>query len=37
MFDYQIVEGKLHEVINIMKAQLSETQIEFMVSDIQAG
>lgn len=37
MFDYKIVEGKLNEVINIVKPQLLETQIEFMVSDIQAG
>ncbi|PSB25281.1 hypothetical protein C7B69_12580 [filamentous cyanobacterium Phorm 46] len=37
MFDYKIVESKLNEVINIVKLQLSETQIEFMVSDIQAG
>ncbi|MEG5037265.1 MafI family immunity protein [Microcoleus sp. AT3-D2] len=37
MFDYKIVESKLNEVINIVKLQLSETQIEFLVSDIQAG
>ena len=37
MFDYKIVQSKLNEVINIVKLQLSETQIEFMVSDIQAG
>ena len=37
MFDYKVVESKLNEVINIVKPQLSETQIEFMVSDIQAG
>lgn len=37
MFDYKLVESKLNEVINILKPQLSETQIEFMVSDIQAG
>ncbi len=37
MFDYKILENKLHQVINIVKPQLSETQIEFMVSDIQAG
>lgn len=37
MFDYKIVETKLHQIINIVKPQLSETQIEFMVSDIQAG
>ncbi len=37
MFDYKLVESKLNEVINIVKLQLSETQIEFMVSDIQAG
>ena len=37
MFDYKLVESKLNEVINIVKPQLSETQIEFLVSDIQAG
>ena len=37
MFDYKIVESKLNEVINIVKPQLSDTQIEFLVSDIQAG
>ncbi len=37
MFDYKLVESKLNEVIDIVKSQLSETQIEFMVSDIQAG
>jgi hypothetical protein len=37
MFDYKLVESKLYEVIKIVKPQLSETQIEFMVSDIQAG
>ena len=37
MFDYKLVQSKLNEVINIVKLQLSETQIEFMVSDIQAG
>ena len=37
MFDYKIVQSKLNEVINIVKLQLSETQIEFMVTDIQAG
>ena len=37
MFDYKLVESKLHELINIVKPQLSDTQIEFMVSDIQAG
>ena len=37
MFDYKVVESKLHEVINIVKPQLSEAQIEFLVSDIQAG
>ena len=37
MFDYKLVENKLHQVINIVKPQLSETQIEFMVSDIHAG
>jgi hypothetical protein len=37
MFDYKIVKSKLNEVIDIVKSQLSETQIEFMVSDIQAG
>lgn len=29
--------GVDNEVINIVKPQLSEAQIEFMVSDIQAG
>ncbi len=37
MFDYKVVESKLNEVIKIVKPQLSETQIEFIVSDIQAG
>ena len=37
MFDYKLVESKLNEVINIVKPQLSEAQIEFLVSDIQAG
>jgi len=37
MFDYKLVESKLNEIINIVKPQLSETQIEFLVSDIQAG
>ncbi|MGB3265735.1 MAG: MafI family immunity protein [Microcoleus sp.] len=37
MFDYKLVESKLHEVINIVKPQLSQTQIEFIVSDIQVG
>lgn len=37
MFDYKIVQSKLNEVINIVKLQLSETQIEFLVSDIHAG
>jgi hypothetical protein len=37
MFDYKVVESKLHQVINIIKPQLSETQVEFIVSDIQAG
>ncbi|PSB44568.1 hypothetical protein C7B67_22510 [filamentous cyanobacterium Phorm 6] len=37
MFDYKVVESKLNEVINIVKLQLSDTQIEFLVSDIQAG
>ncbi|MEG5001706.1 MafI family immunity protein [Microcoleus sp. B4-D4] len=37
MFDYKIVENKLHQAINIVKPQLSDTQIEFLVSDIQAG
>jgi hypothetical protein len=37
MFDYKLVESKLNEVINIVKPQLSDTQIEFLVSDIQAG
>nr|CAD5966131.1 hypothetical protein NO713_03515 [Planktothrix pseudagardhii] len=27
MFDYKVVESKLHQVINIVKPQLSETQI----------
>ena len=37
MFDYKIVESKLYQVIKIVKPQLSETQIESIVSDIQAG
>ena len=37
MFDYKIVESKLNEIINIVKPQLSDTQIEFLVSDIHAG
>jgi hypothetical protein len=37
MFDYKVIENKLHQVINIVKPQLSKTQIEFMVSDIHAG
>jgi hypothetical protein len=37
MFDYKVVESKLNEVINIIKPQLSETQVEFIISDIQAG
>ncbi|MEG4230428.1 MafI family immunity protein [Microcoleus sp. N9_B2] len=37
MFDYKLVENKLHQAINIVKPQLSDTQIEFLVSDIQAG
>jgi len=37
MFDYKLVESKLNEVINIVKPQLSDTQIEFLVSDIHAG
>lgn len=37
MFDYKIVESKLHQVIDIVKPELSQTQVEFMVSDIQAG
>ncbi|MEG4349902.1 MafI family immunity protein [Microcoleus sp. LAD1_D5] len=37
MFDYKVVESKLHQVINIIKPQQSETQREFMVSDIHAG
>ena len=37
MFDYKLVESTLNEVINIVKPQLSETQIEFLVSDIHAG
>jgi hypothetical protein len=37
MFDYKLVESKLNEVINIVKPQLSDTQIEFLVSDIPAG
>ena len=37
MFDYKVVESKLNEVINIVKPKLSETQIGFIVSDIQAG
>ena len=27
MFDYKIVESKLNEIINIVKTQLSDTQI----------
>ncbi len=37
MFDYKIVEGKLNEVIDIVKPELSDTQREFMISDIHAG
>ena len=37
MFDYKVVETKLHQVINIIKPQLSETQIEFLQSYINAG
>jgi len=37
MFDYKVIESKLHQVINIVKPQLSEKQIEFIVSDIHAG
>jgi len=37
MFDNKIVESKLNEIINIVKPQLSDTQIEFWVSDIHAG
>jgi hypothetical protein len=37
IFYYKLVESKLNEVINIVKPQLSDTQIEFLVSDIQAG
>ena len=37
MFDYKIVESKLNKVINIVKPQLSDTQIKFLVSDIHAG
>ncbi|MDF0555743.1 MafI family immunity protein [Kamptonema sp. UHCC 0994] len=37
MFDYKVVESKLHQVINIVKPQLSENQIKFIVSDIHAG
>jgi hypothetical protein len=37
LFDYKIVESKLNEIINIVKPQLSDTQIEFLVSDIHAG
>ncbi len=37
MFDNKIVESKLNEIINIVKPQLSDTQIEFLVSDIQAS
>lgn len=37
MFDYKVVESKLHQVIDIIKPQLSETQVEFIISDIQAG
>lgn len=36
MLDYKIVESKLNEIINIVKPQLSDTQIEFLVSDIHA-
>jgi hypothetical protein len=36
LFDYKIVESKLNEIINIVKPQLSHTQIEFLVSDIHA-
>ena len=37
MFDKKIVESKLNEIINFVKPQLSDTQIEFLVSDIHAG
>lgn len=37
MFDYKVVEHKLHQVIKIIKPQLSENQVEFIISDIQAG
>ncbi|MEG3843785.1 MafI family immunity protein [Microcoleus sp. herbarium14] len=37
MFDYKIVASKLNEVIDIVKPELSDTQIEFMISDIHAG
>ena len=37
MFDYKIVESKLNEIINIVKLQLSDNQIGFLVSDIQVG
>lgn len=37
MFDYKLVESKLNEVINIVKPQLSEAKIEFMVAYLQAG
>ena len=37
MFEYKIVESKLNEIINIVKPQLSDPQIEFLVSDIHAG
>jgi hypothetical protein len=37
MFDYKVVESQLDRVINIIKPQLSETQVEFIISDIQAG
>ena len=37
MFDYKLVENKLDQVIEIVKPQLSETQREFIISDIHAG
>ena len=37
MFDSKIVESKLNEMINIVTPQLSDTQIEFLVSDLHAG
>jgi len=37
MFDYKLVENKLDQVIDIVKPQLSETQREFIASDIHAG